>query len=124
MKKCVFNAKTMGPSVPDEPHQTSIRLVDEHGQELTLGLSQSARLSLIERLITRPPSGVSGQASGSGVRFKAQVLALVERNGEAVLEIQIGPQQSIHIALQGTQSETLMEELHQHHKSCAAATLH
>lgn len=112
MKKSIFKAVKVRQVVSsDATRQVAVELIDDDRQEMTLSLSPPARVALLQHLMSRPSTAKSGQPRQSGVLLKAQGFALFARQGDVVLEVQIGPEQSVHIALPVPQAEVLLELL-------------
>ena len=108
MKRPNFNAaRVAGVTTAMESNNTAVKLFDPKGNELTVNFAPPVRTMLAQLLLTRPPVGEPGEALEAGVRLRAQNFAIFEHRGETVLEFLLAPQQSIHIALQGLQADTL-----------------
>lgn len=113
MKRPMFNAaKVVGVTTAlSGTNNTAIKLVDPIGTEMVVNLAPPVRVQLAQFLLTRPPVGGPGEVLAAGVRLQAQDFALFDHRGSPVLEILLGPNQAIHIGLQGLQPDTLLDLL-------------
>ena len=115
MKRPAFNAQQFSGVTKGGPtNNTAITAIDGKGATQVINISPIAKGQLVHLLLANPPYPASGAEASSPPRdiFQAMSVRVAALGKEsALLEVSLGPNIAIHIALPGNVADDIFQQL-------------